>query len=193
MPHGDLLLCSGDFTMFSRSLRAIVDFNDWLGELPFRHRVVVPGNHETFVQTDPSNRALLDNAIVLINEGVEIQDGLRIWGTPVNAGFGPAFGVRSAEERRRLYAKIPGDTDILITHGPPFGHGDCDPPSNVHLGDPELFEAVERVRPRLHLFGHIHGGYGIYESEHTTFVNAALLGPGGDIDKEPIVIRMTRP
>ncbi|WP_432756557.1 hypothetical protein [Alloacidobacterium dinghuense] len=63
--------------------------------------------------------------------------------------------------------------------------------SNIHQGDPELLEAINRVRPRLHLFGHIHPGYGIYESEQTTFVNAALLGPGGDINNEPITLRMT--
>ena len=190
VPCADLLLCSGDFTMFSRSLRAIVDFNDWLGELPHKHKILVPGNHETFIQTDASNRSLLSNAVVLVNEGVEIE-GLRIWGSPVTAGFGPAFGISSPEERRRLYAKIPNDTDILITHGPPFGRLDCDPRSNVHQGDRELFEAVKRVRPKLHLYGHIHAGYGVEEFEQTTFVNAALLGPGGDIDKAPVVLRMT--
>jgi len=191
VPRADLLLCSGDFTMFSRSLRAIVDFNEWLGELPHRYRVIVPGNHETFLQTNASNRSLLSNAVVLINEGVEIE-GLRIWGTPVTAGFGPAFGIRSAEQRRRLYAKIPNGTDILITHGPPYGILDCSLGSSVHQGDPVLFEAVKRVRPKLHLFGHIHGAHGIYETENTTFLNAALLGPDGDIAKEPVVLRMTR-
>lgn len=77
MPPGDILLHAGDFTMFSRSLSAIVDFNEWLGELPHRHRVIVPGNHETFIQTEPRNRSLLSSAIVLINEAVEIE-GLRI-------------------------------------------------------------------------------------------------------------------
>ncbi|HKO17534.1 MAG TPA: metallophosphatase domain-containing protein [Acidobacteriaceae bacterium] len=190
VPPGDTLIHAGDFTMFSRSLRAIVDFNHWLGELPYRHKIVVPGNHETFLQTDPGNRKLLSNATVLINEAVNIA-GLRIWGSPVTRS-GPAFGVRSADERRLLYSSIPEHTDVLITHGPPFGVLDCDPGSPLHQGDPVLLEAVMRVRPRLHVFGHIHGGYGVFAGEHTTFANAALLGPGGDIDKDPIVLRIAQ-
>ena len=75
MPDGDVLIHAGDFTMFSKSMSAIGDFNTWLGELPHRHKIVVPGNHEFFLEADPSERFLLDNATVLINEGIEI-DGL---------------------------------------------------------------------------------------------------------------------
>ena len=74
---GDLLIHAGDFTMFSRSARDIADFDEWLGELPFRHRVIVPGNHEFLLESDPRNLALITNAIVLINESVVIE-GLRI-------------------------------------------------------------------------------------------------------------------
>src|SRR5271168_484205 len=82
VPDGDLLIHAGDFSMFSKSANAITDFNTWLGELPHRHKIVVPGNHEFFLESDPSRRSLLSNATVLINEGIEIQ-GLRIWGSPV--------------------------------------------------------------------------------------------------------------
>jgi hypothetical protein len=62
VPAGDVLICVGDFTMFSRSLPAIEDFNEWLGELPHRHKIVIPGNHESFLEADPQRRSLLDNA-----------------------------------------------------------------------------------------------------------------------------------
>src|ERR1700726_2700515 len=68
VPTGDILIHAGDFTMFSKSMEAVVDFNDWLGELPHRHKIVVPGNHEYFLEADPSERLMLDNANVLINE-----------------------------------------------------------------------------------------------------------------------------
>src|ERR1039457_3044860 len=71
VPDGDVLIHAGDFTMFSKSMSAIGDFNTWLGELPHRHKIVVPGNHEFFLEADPSERFLLDNATVLINEGIE--------------------------------------------------------------------------------------------------------------------------
>ena len=62
----------------------------------------------------------------------------------------------------------------------------------IHSGCRELFDAVMRVRPKLHVFGHVHGAYGIFQTEHTTFVNAALLGIHGGLDKPPLVFRMTR-
>jgi len=191
IPDGDLLIHSGDFTMFSRSLRSIVDFNEWLGELPHRWKVVVPGNHETFLQTDPLNPSLISNATVLVNEGVQIA-GLHIWGSPVTHGSGPAFRMAGAEDRRRLYATIPSDTDILITHGPPHGILDRVPGTDIHAGDPVLLEAVTRVQPKLHVFGHLHGAYGTFETGNTLFVNAALLGPDGDIAEKPIALRIAR-
>lgn len=190
VPDGDILIHAGDVTMFSRSLRSIVDFNRWLGELTHTYKIVVGGNHDTLLHTDHANCSLIDNAIVLINEDVEIA-GLKIWGSPVTP-VGPAFCLRSVEERRRLYAKIPVDTDILITHGPAFGILDRAPGSGVHAGDQVLLDAVNRVKPRLHVFGHVHSGFGLLATENTLFVNAALLGPNGDINKKPIVLRMVR-
>jgi Icc-related predicted phosphoesterase len=190
VPDGDILIHAGDFTMFSQSMKAIIDFNEWLGELPHRFKACVPGNHEFFLEADPSRCSLVDNATVLINEGVDI-DGLRVWGSPVTPLYG-AFGVSSAEDRKKLYAQIPTDTDVLVTHGPPYSILDVDGNSGLHSGCHELLDAVMRIRPKLHVFGHVHGAYGIFQTEHTTFVNAALLGIHGGLDKPPLVFRMTR-
>lgn len=191
VPRGDILIHAGDFSFFSKSPLAIADFNTWLGELPHRSKIVVPGNHEFFLEADPSERSLLTNAIVLVNEGA-VVDGLRIWGSPVTPSYGSAFGLSSAADRRRLYARIPDDTDVLITHGPPFGILDTAPDSGMHSGCQELLEAVVRIRPKLHVFGHVHGAHGIFQTDHTTFVNAALLGIHGDLDKSPLVFQMKR-
>lgn len=191
LPNGDLLIHAGDLTMFSKSAAAILDFNDWLGELPHRFRVVTAGNHEFFLESDPSKRRLLSNATVLINESVEVM-GLKIWGTPTTPLYGGAFGRTSPNDRKRLYASIPDDTDILISHGPPVGVLDCAPGSSYHAGDPELLEAVKRIKPKIHLFGHCHlGETATVQIEDTLFVNAALLGPDGDLSGKPVVLTMT--
>jgi Icc-related predicted phosphoesterase len=191
VPAGDILVHAGDFTMFSRSSRAILDFNSWLGELPHRHKIVVPGNHEFFLEADPGRRSMLDNAIVLINEGVEIE-GLHIWGSPITPLYGGAFGMSAAEDRRKLYSAVPGCTEVLISHGPPWGVLDSAPGESSHSGDSELLEAVKRIRPKLHVFGHIHAGHGVEVSEKTVFVNASLLGEDGSIGWEPIVLKLPR-
>jgi Icc-related predicted phosphoesterase len=192
VPNGDILIHAGDFTLFSESMESVADFNDWLGQLPHRHKIVVPGNHESFLEEDPSQRSLLDNATVLIDEGTEVE-GLRIWGSPITPLYGVAFGLSSAKDRKRAYARIPDGIDVLISHGPPFGILDTDPVSGSHEGCRELLEAVtQRIRPKLHVFGHIHAAYGIFGTEPTTFVNASRLGLGGHSREGPFVFEISR-
>jgi len=191
VPDGDIFIHAGDFTLFSESMEAVADFNDWLGELPHRHKIVVPGNHEFFLEADPSDRFMLDKAIVLINEGTEVE-GLPIWGSPVTPLYGGAFGLSSPKDRKRLYGQIPHDIDVLITHGPPFGILDTAPISGLREGCRELLRAVRRVWPKLHVFGHVHTPYRVFRTEHTTFVNASRLGLHDDQDKAPFVFEMSR-
>jgi predicted phosphohydrolase len=191
VPHGDILIHAGDLTMFSTSASAILDFNEWLGDLPHRWKILIPGNHEFFLEADPSRRRLVSNAIVLINEGVEVA-GLGIWGSPVTPLYGGAFGLNSPADRTRLYAEIPEDVDIIVTHGPPYGILDRSPGTLHHAGCLQLLEAVTHLKPRLHVFGHVHGAHGLVSTDDTLFVNAALLGPDGDLDASPIVLRMPK-
>lgn len=186
VPDGDILIHAGDFTMFSRSRAAILDFNDWLGELPHRHKILVPGNHEFFLEQDPSRCHLISNAMLLVNKGVQIE-GLKMWGSPVTPLYGGAFGLSSAADRAALYARIPDDVDVLVTHGPPYGILD-----GGQRGDRELLNAIWRLRPKLHVFGHIHGANGMASAGNTLFVNAALLGIGGGLEAPPVMLRMPR-
>lgn len=190
VPPGDLFIHAGDFTMDSRSAEALIDFNDWLGELPLAFRVVVPGNHDG-VMEDRSRRQLITNATLLVNDGVDFM-GLKIWGSPITPLLGEAFGIISDTDRAMLYSRIPDDTDILITHGPPYGVLDQAPGSEEHQGCRQLLAAVRRVQPMMHVFGHVHGGYGTLRTPETLFVNAALPGRGYDLSNRPHVFRLPR-
>ena len=190
VPPGDILIHAGDFTMNSKSAEKLLDFNEWLGELPHAYRVVIPGNHDSIVE-DASRRSLITNATLLINESVEIM-GLKFWGSPTTPLLGEAFGVVSDTARAKLYSRIPADTDILVTHGPPYGILDQTPGSNRHEGCQQLFAAVQRVKPMLHVFGHIHGAYGTESTNDTLFVNAALPGRGFGMSNRPHVFRLPR-
>ena len=189
LPDGDLLIHAGDFTFFN-SISRIRDFNLWLGELPHRHKVVIPGNHDRAFNKDPRFRAEITNAVLLINEGVTVC-GLKIWGSPVTCDD-DAFGYTKRQERARLYASIPADTHILVTHGPPYGILDRGPGSIHRQGCTELRIAVMTLQPRLHVFGHVHAGYGTCQTEKTLYVNAALLGWLGDLENRLIVLDITR-
>ena len=88
----------------------------------------------------------------------------------------------------RYRDSIPEHLDVLITHGPPLGILDETAPQTLHLGCAELLDAVWSKKPKVHLFGHIHGGAGELERDGIRFVNAAYLNerykpshPGGKI------------
>jgi len=192
VPPGDLLIHAGDFTFFGRGTRAIVDFNNWLGELPHPHKVVTYGNHEYALEAKPKLRKLISNATVLVNESVVIGPA-RIWGSPLTPHFGGAFGRSNAPERLKVYNEIPLDTDIFITHGPPYGVLDDSPTDYPGpSGDPELRAAVIRVKPKLHVFGHVHSSLGTQTTRDTVFVNAALFGLDGSVDRRKIVLNMSK-
>jgi Icc-related predicted phosphoesterase len=182
------LIHAGDFTFFN-SISKIRDFNDWLGELPHRRKVVIPGNHDRAFNLNPQSRAMITNGVLLINESIRLC-GLNLWGSPVTCDDA-AYGYTKPEERASLYASIPHDTHILITHGPPFGILDHEPGTDERQGCPELRKAVIRVKPKLHVFGHVHAGYGTCHTEKTLFVNAALLGLAGDLENGPIALDIT--
>lgn len=184
VPAGDLLIHAGDFTIQAFSPALVYDFNEWLGSLPHRHKVVVPGNHE-FALEEPRDRAVITNAVLLVDSGTEVE-GLRIWGSPVTPLYGGAFGMSRASDRKRHWSRIPERLDILITHGPPFGILD-EPGPGRHDGCPELRDAVLEAKPRVHVFGHIHTGYGTLRTADTLFVNASLVGDRGGL-REPFVI-----
>ena len=190
IPKGDLLIHAGDFTMNSMSAEKLIDFNDWLGELPHAFRVVIPGNHD-FVVEEPSRRQLITNATLLINESIEIM-GLKVWGSPTTPLLGEAFGVVSDTDRAKLYSRIPADTDVLVTHGPPYGILDQAPGAEYHAGCQQLLAAVRRIKPMLHIFGHVHAGYGTFSTPDTLFVNAALPGKDYDLSNPPHVFRLLR-
>jgi Icc-related predicted phosphoesterase len=186
VPSGDLLIHAGDFTFYSKPPSIISDFNNWLGSLPHRHKVVVPGNHE-YILEEPRNRGTITNATLLVDSGVEVE-GLKIWGSPTTPLYGGAFRMSRPEDRKRHWKQIPDDLDILITHGPPFAILDHGGSAERREGCPQLLEAVFRAFPRLHVFGHIHAGYGTLRTSGTIFVNASLLGDSGNLDRKPIVI-----
>lgn len=191
LPDGDVLIHAGDFMTYGDRLSEIASFNHWLSKQPHRHKVVIAGNHDLLLESDPSlARAQLTAAIYLENSAVEIE-GLHIWGSPQQPRFLDwAFNVDRGPAIRQYWNKIPTKTDILITHGPPFGILDKIAPSGEHLGCEELAIAVQRVRPKLHVFGHIHGGRGTCEHDGTKYLNAAVLDENYRIASSPQVVTL---
>jgi Icc-related predicted phosphoesterase len=105
----------------------------------------------------------------LQNSSVEIE-GVKIWGSPVTPYFlGMAFNAKSGKEIKKVWNKIPLDTDIIITHGPPKAILDNG------IGCEELQVRVNKIKPLIHCFGHAHGKNGILKDQDITFINASVV------------------
>jgi Icc-related predicted phosphoesterase len=194
VPDGDILIHAGDFAAFGDTPIEIIDFNQWLGTLPHRHKVVIAGNHDwMFERHSGAARELLTNAIYLENSGTELA-GLKFWGSPVQPEFNNwAFNVARGAAIRRYWKMIQASTDVLVTHGPPYGVLDTAHPTTDHLGCEELAEVVQQIRPSLHVFGHIHGGQGQQNSDGTLYVNASVVNEAYQLVYAPQVVEIQIP
>ena len=172
VPEGDILLFAGDMLLFGDA-DALDDFNAWLGGLPHRHKLVIAGNHDSCFEEDPAvSVSRLTNAQYLQDQAVALG-GLKFYGSPWQPWLGNmAFNLPRGEALREKWALIPSDTDVLVTHTPPWGQGDLTR-REQQVGCRDLWDAVLRIQPRLHVFGHIHEAAGTSVHGATTFVNAS--------------------
>lgn len=176
VPDGDILIHAGDITG-QGTYEDLEDFNEWLGSLPHKHKIIVAGNHDWCFEWDKERcRKILTNAIYLQDEAIEIE-GFKIYGSPWQPEFFQwAFNLKRGAELREKWDLIPNDVDVLVTHGPPWGILDEVANSQMlrNVGCQDLGDAVDRVKPKVHVFGHIHEGYGTQQEPETLFVNASI-------------------
>lgn len=187
VPDGDVLIHAGDLTLMGQKFE-YESVAEWLNNLPHKVKVVVAGNHDFAIHKLIS--LLAPSVVYLENFGVAI-DGVNFWGSPVTPRFGVwAYMAERGEAIRKYWDEIPESTDVLITHGPPYGLLDQTVPGHSeHLGCKDLRDAIFRVNPKVHVFGHIHGGYGLTNAR-TLFVNASAVDEAYNAVNAPIVVEL---
>jgi predicted phosphodiesterase len=195
LPGGDLLIHSGDFMTSGYNPMEAVMFFQWFDAIDnYDTKILIAGNHDRWMQNDSKEaRSLLseyyktieyleDEDLVLYFDGPNgdyPEDNVRIYGSPWQPEFyNWAFNLpRNGEELKAKWDAIPDNTDILITHGPAQTYLDTSgaPYNTPLLGCELLKERIELINPKIHVCGHIHGGYGYYFNGHTHFFNASIL------------------
>lgn len=120
---------------------------------------------------------------VLIDSGCKYK-GVKFWGSPITPRFNDwAFNRSIIKEHsskkfpyiEKHWKKIPKDVDVLITHGPPIGIMDISKYGGHRCGCPHLRKYVEEIKPKYHIFGHIHEGRGVLKEGSVVFINASSL------------------
>lgn len=197
IPEGDILLIAGDLTCQGREYELIA-FNEWLDFIDmdhenggFKHKVVIPGNHDLFFEENwECAEALVPAADVILDGELYDADGINIYGEPRQPEFFDwAFNVPRDKMKERVWDKIPEDKpiDILLTHGPPWGVRDYTI-RGAYAGCRAQREWILKNQPRLVVCGHIHYGYGLGMLGNTLVVNAATCAESYKPVNPPIVV-----
>jgi Icc-related predicted phosphoesterase len=202
LPTCDIAIFAGDMSGRG-SQREVESFFNWFSEQEqCEHKIVIAGNHDLSfdpnknspkgypawvdeLETDFPEITYLENSDITIN-------GLKIWGSPITPDFFPdtwAFNVPRGDKIESIWDKIPDGTDIVVTHGPAFGHHDR-VPSGQYVGCEDLRRRLIHIKPKLHVCGHIHDCHGIKESQETIYVNASICTERYIPSNKPIVISL---
>ena len=186
LPGGELLLHAGDSTSMGYE-HELENFFNWYKNIPgYEHKVFIAGNHDWGFQDNaekiqemlekyPEIDYLEDNMYVV---GEDYSTAIKIWGSPWQPEFyNWAFNLpRQGEELAEKWAQIPVGIDILITHGPAWGFNDTvEGNRSIPLGCELLAARIKEVKPKIHVCGHIHTGYGYKFDGTTHYFNAAVL------------------
>jgi Icc-related predicted phosphoesterase len=188
LPQGDVIIHAGDISR--RGERdEVIDFLNWFRDLPFDHKIFIAGNHDFFFERNSEEiirEIIPENVVYLCDSGVTVK-GIKIWGSPVTPWFYDwAFNRHRGHSISCHWDLIPGDTDILITHGPALSkldktkYGEC-------VGCSDLLEKIKEIKPKVHICGHIHEAYGQETAYGTIFINASVNDEKYVMKNKPVV------
>ena len=198
LPGGSLLLHSGDISSMGYE-HEIREFAKWYDGLNYDHKVFIAGNHDWGFQnnvekvkgilTEYKTIDYIQDELMTVQEG----DGpeVKIWGSPWQPEFyNWAFNLpKNGEELKAKWDMIPEGIDILITHGPAWGIlDDVEGNRNVHLGCELLADRIKVVKPKIHVCGHIHSGYGYVFDGDTHYINASVLNEEYYYGNKPLMV-----
>jgi hypothetical protein len=198
LPGGDLLIHAGDIMNSGYSASNITDFCKWFDGLEqYDHKVFIAGNHDRMFENVPEQAMEIVNSYknitYLQDDWAKFGDDdfmAKIYGTPWQPEFyNWAFNLpKGGPGLMSKWEAIPNDTDILVSHCPPQEHLDMSgPPYNEpNLGCALLREKVDEQPPKIHVFGHIHGGYGYKFHNGTHFFNASILNERYEYVNKPV-------
>ncbi len=200
LPGGDLLIHAGDFMNQGYHQTEAIEFFDWLDNINnYDHKIFIAGNHDRWMENAPDvSRGILTGYKTIdyleddwLKVGEDMDNLVKIYGSPWQPEFyNWAFNLpRNGWELEVKWKGIPDDTDILVTHGPSWGNLDTVYHSrSIPLGCELLAERIKEVKPKIHVCGHIHTGYGYKFENGTHFFNAAVLDERYNYTQRPVSV-----
>ena len=192
LPGGDILIHAGDIMNSGYSKSDIHTFCEWFEAQDYKHKIFIAGNHDRMFENHPleSNTIVNKYDVTYLQDDEHLIDGVKLYGTPWQPEFcNWAFNLpRRGDALMAKWGAIPKDTDILITHGPAYGHLDVSGYGGQNVGCELLRESLDKVKPLIHVFGHIHGSAGHKFDGTTHYFNASVLNERYEYQNKPMTI-----
>lgn len=190
VPDGDVLIHCGDVCNRGTT-NDFLDFLAWFSTFPHETKIFIGGNHDFALQnkSDEVKHALANLELsgtdihYLEDSGLTIQVGdeepINFWGTPWTPEFyNWAFMKKRGEEMADVWAKVPENTHVLITHGPPMTRTFVDYAvyDGINVGCEEQAKRIDELKDlKVNCFGHIHEGYGMTDTANGVhLINASV-------------------
>ncbi len=195
LPGGDLLIHAGDISSMGYE-HEIREFCKWYNSLDnYTHKIFIAGNHDWGFQINTEKvKEILgfygDITYIEDNEVLLGEELVSVYGSPWQPEFyNWAFNLpRNGYELKEKWGNIPSNTDILITHGPAYGYVDKVIGRPENLGCELLTDRIKEIKPKIHVCGHIHTGYGYTFDGDTHYINAAVLNESYNYHHKPLTI-----
>jgi len=186
---GDVLIHAGDCTRGGNTSDTM-DFFDWFSIQMFRHKILVPGNHD-FIFEHPVKAAKIrghfPDVHVLMDSGVNIE-GCNFWGSPWSLPFYDWAFMKTERELEVVWDLIPDNTNFLITHGPALNILD-QVDNGDHVGSSTLLKKINQLKYlNFHVTGHIHEAYGEMERKGVLHFNSSVLNSRYQLINKPHVM-----
>lgn len=191
LPKGDIIVHAGDVASRG-SISEVKEFLEWFSKLPYTYKIFIAGNHdfafERYLDVMTNLLQEFPDVIYLQDSAVTVDD-IKFYGSPWQPEFyNWAFNLPRGKRLAEKWAMIPDDTDVLITHGPPATILDYTVRDQVNVGCVDLLNYVNEVKPKIHVFGHIHESYGYRHINGTTFINASTCTLRYNPTNPPVVV-----
>lgn len=186
----DIVIHSGDCSNdkdTAKNTNQVLNFLDWFSNLEIPHKVFVAGNHDVSIERRAVHPSYIrDLGIIYLENDSANVAGLNVWGSPITPSFGEGWAWNMARHKIKIvWDTIPGNTDIVVTHGPPQGVLDLSINYKTKelefCGCAALKKRLEAIDPKLSLFGHIHNNKKIKNSGLLTYSDGVTIYSNGTI------------
>lgn len=209
IPECDVLIHAGDVTtdfgkIAVNKKETFQDFIEWFDNQPAKHKLFIAGNHDFCLYYEEYKirrdfERMIPDSITYLRDREKIIDGVKFWGTPWQPNYcSYAFNITEDEKRAEFINQIPLDTNVLITHAPPYGildkiwtppEEEWERPKKRNVGCKAIKSRISELKDlKLHVFGHIHQTSGLTKKSGIMYANAAMCGKiPYDIVHDPIL------